>query len=661
MGIRLTSKILLLQVTRYLGQRRNQVAGWLAMPRVVASVILFGYLVIFIGWLAYSASTQQQPTTTGAPPAAIGSPAQTQAPSLLKRFTDDTGFFLLAWGVIVGVMTYLASHLNKKWDHLILFRGTQKERIRLLDNFEPTPRMIAYFDNRSIYNAIISVLDRLSREPDKRDGKKRYKVCMLLCSPALDYWRNSNSLSASTDDFEWGLEFRDLVSKVVTNSTIEFDICHLPRGSHSGINAMNDFIAVLANYIVQSEDQFKSENEYEADDHFQGVYSSLWHRAEIVAKEFDRWANDEDKKDRFFVKTHTINIPFQIVLVNGEDFKEVVVSFAGREVLERDQKNGVRGFFSTDPHVVETFHHVFNTYVESHGRIPYIPPHTRDVAAKHSESHLIPSFYYDLVGKLHVKPEMFSPVIGNSTKFTVWLLEKLLTTGNPTNDSHWPRKVKKILDVGAGTGVLSLAVGGILRNRCNRTDYSIVALDSCPHAQTILHDNCACDENIDVRPWTLCKDTNQHGEISSSWFNDNEGNRVNIEGEFSEFDLIVGDLPFVHARQRTETDLRFLDLEHQLHQSLMWICNNSKILSEDGLLVTAFSSLGGPEDIADFERHIRENSLQVIQRVDFYESEYTWMVYVLMKKDDYDTHRDRLWWKILDAERRESWTPEKTV
>ena len=35
--------------------------------------------------------------------------------------------------------------------------------------------------------------------------------------------------------------------------------------------------------------------------------------------------------------------------------------------------------------------------------------------------------------------------------------------------------------------------------------------------------------------------------------------------------------------------------------------------------------------------------------------------YVLMKKADYNTHGDRLWWNILDAERRESWTPEETV
>ena len=82
----------------------------------------------------------------------------------------------------------------------------------------------------------------------------------------------------------------------------------------------------------------------------------------------------------------------------------------------------------------------------------------------------------------------------------------------------------------------------------------------------------------------------------------------------------------------------------------MWVADQTELLAEDGLLVTAFSSLGGPEDIAGFERHITDNSLQVIQRVEFYESGYMWMVYVLMRKESYEACGDRLWWKVLDAE-----------
>nr|VFK05258.1 MAG: hypothetical protein BECKH772B_GA0070898_105561 [Candidatus Kentron sp. H]VFK05639.1 MAG: hypothetical protein BECKH772A_GA0070896_105751 [Candidatus Kentron sp. H]VFK09018.1 MAG: hypothetical protein BECKH772C_GA0070978_105701 [Candidatus Kentron sp. H] len=59
--------------------------------------------------------------------------------------------------------------------------------------------------------------------------------------------------------------------------------------------------------------------------------------------------------------------------------------------------------------------------------------------------------------------------------------------------------------------------------------------------------------------------------------------------------------------------------------------------------------LGGPDDIAELDRHIRCHSLQVIQRVEFYESEYMWMVYVLMKKQDFDDYGGQFWWNMLDA------------
>lgn len=538
--------------------------------------------------------------------------------------------------------------------------ATQKEHIRILEDFHPQKNMVEFFDDRSIYGAIMAMLRRLDRV-EKSDNTRRYKVSMLLCSPALDYWGNELSRLPNNDKQEWGVEFRDIVHRLVVRQNLEFDICHLPFGSVTGVNAMEDFISALAAHIIQSEEQFKAYTPLALDAEFRKIHSTLMERSRRVWRDFEGLSND-DYKHRFHIKTHTINIPFQILLVTSNDgtsndggFMEVVVSFAGREVLERKQQRGVKGFFSSDPYVVKTFSEVFQTYVHSAGRIPYIPPHTSDISKQHDKmkEHVIPSYYHDLIGPLYVRPKSFSPVIGNSTKFTVWLLDKLLTTGKP---GHFlGNKMRRILDVGSGTGVLALATSAILRDRCSHHDYTIIAIESCPHAQNVLLKNTKNDKAIDIKPWSLFPNICEKGELANAWFKDENGQKLTIEDGFSSFDLVIADLPFVHANERDESDRRFLDCDHALHQALFQATAQTKLLALNGLLITAFSSLGGPEDIAEFERHVSDNNLQVIQRVDFHESGYMWMVYALMKKNDYEKHDENLWWKVLDAKNSEPW------
>lgn len=550
----------------------------------------------------------------------------------LKTFSSGEGTTLGIWGAVWGVIFFLAPSINRRYADNQWVRATQKERIRILDDFSPTCRMTKLFDNRSVYDAIIETLKRLKNAPDIDDEVQRYKVCMLLCSPALDYPNNPKSKA-------WGEEFRKTIADLALKDSIHFELCHLPLDSSSGVNAMKEFIAILANYVVRP-----SEN-------FQDVYNTLWHRAEIVAKDFsDLATDDDDRQHRFQLHTHTINIPFQIVLIIGHKFKEVVVSFAGRDVLGREKRHGIKGFFSNDPYVVETFQEVFETYVQSEGRIPYTPPHTLDIDKKHNSqgSHIIPSYYYGLVNDLHVLKDTFSPAIGNSTKFTVWLLDKLLTTGN-----QW-KSIKSVLDVGSGTGILALATDAILRDKLGTTDHKIIAIDTSPDAQKILLQNCSAHKNIQIKAWEL-KHSLSGNKISKSWFQDENGVSVSIEGEFADFDLIVADLPFVHAEARKNADFRFLDLNHHLHQALFKVIADEKLLAQDGLLITAFSSLSGPDDIADFERHFRENDLQVIQRVDFFEADYMWMVYALMRKKDFNNHEGKLWWNVLDAKTITGW------
>ena len=76
--------------------------------------------------------------------------------------------------------------------------------------------------------------------------------------------------------------------------------------------------------------------------------------------------------------------------------------------------------------------------------------------------------------------------------------------------------------------------------------------------------------------------------------------------------------------------------------------NKNNWLDDRGRLITAFSSLGGPDDVLRFERMIADNDLQIVQRIDFHESSYLWIVHVIVKRVDFD--RDKYWWKELRAQ-----------
>lgn len=666
---------------------QQKATSWMANIRTVVRVSVAGYVFIWAVWLIMR----------------VASPTSADNASdkyWLKQLYDETAPFTFAWSVFVGAVSLAATGAYQKWLAATSLRESQKQRIRILNNFHPSSRMRELFDKRSIYDAIMGMLRRLQLEQEKSQGIKpagkiHYNVCMLLCSPALDYWANEESRTAGAEIPQWGLEFRNIVEKLVANTNTEFHVCHLPVLPSSGVNALSNFLSALAAFTIQTENQFKPDNAGRSkvisalaayirdnnvvsemenpgksaplveEDAFRNVYGLLWHRSKMVANDFSQWSNDADKKDRIHLQTHTINIPFQVLLVDSEEFMEVVISFAGREVLERKQEREIKGFYSSDPYVVKTFREVFLTYIDSRGRFPYIPPHTSNISARHDEigAHLIPSYYNNLVKNLYVLPQAFSPVVGNSTKFTVWLLDKLLTTGNPDGSLYWGHSVKKVLDVGSGTGVLALACSAILRDRCSNNNYSIMAIDSCPYAQQILKMNTAQDKTITIKPWALSFKEDDKAGIADPCFKDDAGRQVPISGEFAGFDLIIADLPFVHAQARTNSDLRFLDYNHDLHQALFRMLKpkDSRLLSQKGLLVTAFSSLGGGDDIAEFKRYVHENDLQITQRVDFYESGYAWMVYVLMRNEGYKLFEDKLWWKALGADNFKPWTPPPNV
>lgn len=115
--------------------------------------------------------------------------------------------------------------------------------------------------------------------------------------------------------------------------------------------------------------------------------------------------------------------------------------------------------------------------------------------------------------------------------------------------------------------------------------------------------------------------------------------------EPGEFDLIIGDLPFVSARADDEEERAFFDMRHKEHETLFKAVRGNRWLAPRGCLVTAFSTLGGPNDVRAFEGLIRQAELTPVLRTTLYESGYGWMVYVLMRAEEVSP--DDYWWGRL--------------
>ena len=615
----LAFKIFFLRFVRRVSQWKERVTAFFLSSTKLSGLLLISYLIIIFLWLfldLYLVKSNEEILRR------------------LKRFPDEWGVYIGIYIFVVSLLTFISSSFNKKHEEAQRLRQSQKERIKLLDDFGPTPKMATFFDDRSIYSAIISSLHRLERKVSSE--KTEYAVCMLLCSPALDYHENPGSVDPNHRDqgFQWGLEFRNIVKSLSAKPNVKFEICHLPIGSQSGLNIMEDFIAILANYNSENTDEFNSE------------FNKLKERTKIVNDDFKRWATDFDDKNRFILRTHTINIPFQIILVNGQDLTEVIVAFAGREILEnqKGEDPSIKGFFSSDPWVVKTFHKIFRDYTELHRREPFVPVHTRNIIQQHKSTgaHSLENYYFGMIPKLEVMQGVFSPAFGNASKFITWAIDKILTTPSGC--------CTKVLDIGSGTGVLALTAYNVMKN-ANVEQPIVVALEPDPGAFQNLKKNIEenCEGEIDVRQWELKGVWKNNGkqakELIDSFFVDSTDTRVQLEEKYQ---VIISDLPFVDA-DNLNGDRRFLDLHHKSHQVLFKLISGDGVLEKNGILLTTFSSLGGPEDIQVFENLIRDSGLQVIQRVDFFEEEYMWMVYIIMRKADFDSNQQRFWWKRLQV------------
>jgi hypothetical protein len=578
-----------------------------------------------------------------------------------KEFSERFWLLFFTYPIVIGLIPYLVQVSGTDREQLLL-RQRSKERIRILRRFSPYP-CEALCGKSSIYNAIMSSLNRALRAVEKGE---MLKARLLFCSPALDYPERVENRNYN----EWGKEFADLLDRLIGNAPrAKIDITYLPKESGAGNHSLDDFLQALASYCESRRGNHKS---------FDEIYEGISESTKKIAEEINVKASN--KKINLREDVH--NIPFQIVLFESESCKEVTVTFAGHEILEDVKSGEPAGFFSSDPFVVEIFMQVYDEYVTTRRRRPFTPKHTVDVIKNQGDEKQEYSLenYLELGINVSVHPSVFSPLYGNSSKFTSWVLEKVLD------------KETSVLDIGSGTGVQALVAERVLRNNhaatqrkihavaieavqtaylnlCENIDANKSSIQAERAALTAVTHNAVTNESRRILAYQLLtKDEKEQlrgidykdlhvlepqETITGALIVEVGVNNRLIENGVSRFDnekfeVIIADLPFVDARPSRNEERAFLDMAHREHETLFREIQKGRWLRSHGKIITSLSSLGGTNDVISFERLTAKFGLKVIQKFYFHEGDYMWIVYVLMRKDDVT---DSYWLDCLHVEK----------
>ena len=346
------------------------------------------------------------------------------------------------------------------------------------------------------------------------------------------------------------------------------------------------------------------------------------------------------------------DIPFQMVITKTDKFAEVVVSFAGKNIIEKEEYIEPKGFHSIDPDVVGAFIDIFKAYTNKHSRIPFKPQHTEEIIEQTMKPHKIKEYHSKTLTNIlsvpiEIPSNTFSPYYANSSKFTTDTLLHIL------------RKDDKVIEIGSGSGIQVLAALQKLKDL--KTKNPIVwAIE--PYAFDLLKKNCLKTPEIKIKHWILrVKNVNNKDIMPAKYNNqailcdrdkclvknkqcnntckifDNE--IVESDFENNKFNIVLGDLPFVSAciNDASDKELAYYDLHHDSHQALLRLFKNATWTAKGAILITAFSTLGGYEDTKNFAQMIQREGLVIVQYFCYLEKDYHWITYCLMKKEDYDT------------------------
>lgn len=503
----------------------------------------------------------------------------------------------------------------------------QKEKIKILNDFAKEKW---YSSDKTIYNELINMLDRCAL--NKEDG---FKLLMLMCSPTLDYPERLKH-----DFSKWGSEFRNKIEPIIPddNNKIILNIYHLPNENISGVNPLMEFIESLSGFCSELPNSRNSSKE-------------IFRNISEETKAFINHLKYKSQQNKNFTisSVEQPDVPFQIFIYKSSKHCEVLVSFAGKTILQDKNETKQKGFHSIDPDVVDAFEHIFNSYTATHRRIPIKPIHSLDIIDDLSkvDKHCIKD-YLNLKINLEIDKGIFSPGYANSSKFTSYAITKIL------------KKDDKVLDIGSGTGVQAMVSYKYLQNDLSTPNPIVWAIEPFGESFKNLERNIASNNmEIIAKRWLLytgnhCKNNNdqkQHLTVGKIIDNNEHISKDVALSDFenNKFDIVIGDLPYVDTKADESLEHAFFDLEHNAHRALFKMFANETYIKNDSKLITSFSSLGGLDDIIKFESIISKSELIILQRFAFNEKDYLWYVYVLVKKVFFDNYNHEYWWTLLNS------------
>lgn len=571
-----------------------------------------------------------------------------RANDFFSFFDKYGGWILSIYSLLCGILPYIVCNIrNKKIEqkeyieackrskHLWDLSLKHKDKINILKKFGSSIQY-HYLDEGSIYGTMIDVLNRLKNEPDANVNSKELYV--FLCSPVLDTPERINGNYS-----KWGDEFSSILADMTTQESgllkNNVNVCFLANDSTLGFKPLQDFVEVLANYCAASDlKKAKTPRQKAHVKPAKDINQVIYTKTERIYKKI------LEHKDNCCL-TLLDDIPFQMVITKTDKFAEVVVSFAGKNIIEKEEYIEPKGFHSIDPDVVGAFIDIFKAYTNKHSRIPFKPQHTEEIINQTMKPHKIKEYHSKTLTNIlsvpiEIPSNTFSPYYANSSKFTTDTLLHIL------------RKDDKVIEIGSGSGIQVLAALQKLKDL--KTENPIVwAIE--PYAIDLLKKNCLKTPEIKIKHWILrvkkvtnfdnqatlcnrdnCSIKNKQCNNTCKIF-DNE--IVESDFENNRFNIVLGDLPFVSACVNNDSDkeLAYYDLHHDSHQALLRLFKNATWTTPGAILITAFSTLGGYEDTKNFAQMIQKEGLVIVQYFCYLEKDYHWITYCLMKKEDYDT------------------------